>query len=196
MPYPMKPQNNKQDETSDIYTHFIDILFAIVIGQSFVLINSPEGYKYWWTRPRENLFGIVTLILIYGLVITSWIGYHRSIRKFPIKTPSRFLVDISLLFVYYMGFVNANDFQFVLVVFFASFLLYFVWDLLRLFEYQKDMLKLGLIKRSLISLIFWFFFLVIYLLYVYALREMEWTYGAYIIIILTLLVLYRYLKWR
>jgi succinate dehydrogenase hydrophobic anchor subunit len=184
-------------ETSEIYAHFIDILFAVVIGQSFVLLNSQEGYRSWLAQPAENTFGIATLLLIYGLVITSWVGYHHSIRFYPIKNPLRFVIDISLLFVYYMGFVNAKNFEIIITwVFPFSFLSYTLWDAVRLWEYRahKSSLK-ELCKRFLISLFFTLGFFIIAGIYVYVLKEVEWTHGAYFIIILMTLIFYRYLKW-
>lgn len=200
----MNPENNKTNvdikkETSEIYAHFIDILFAVVIGQSFALLNSQEGYKSWLAQPSENTFGIATLLLIYGLVITSWVGYHRSIRFYPIKNPLRFVIDISLLFVYYMGFVSAKNFEIIITwIFPFSFLLYTVWDALRLWEYhaQKSSAK-DLIKRFLISLFFTAGFFTIAAVYNHTLKEkeIEWINGALFTILLMMLVFYRYLKW-
>jgi len=198
----MNPENSNTNvdikkETSEIYAHFIDILFAVVIGQSFVLLNSHEGYKSWLAQPAENTFGIATLLLIYGLVITSWVGYHSSIRFYPIKYPLRFVIDISLLFVYYIGFVNAKNFETIITLVFPfSFLLYTLWDAVRLWEYRahKSSVK-ELFKRSLISLSFTLGFFIIAGIYVYFLKEVEWTHGAYFTIILMMLIFYRYLKW-
>ncbi|MEM3551984.1 MAG: hypothetical protein QXZ02_05835 [Candidatus Bathyarchaeia archaeon] len=198
----MNPENNKtnvdiEKETSEIYAHFIDILFAVVIGQSFVLLNSQEGYKSWLAQPSENTFGIATLLLIYGLVITSWVGYHRSIRFYPIKNPLRFVIDIFLLFIYYMGFVSAKNFENIITwVFPLSFLLYTLWDALRLWEYheQKSSAQ-DLIKRFLISLFFTAGFIIMAAVYNYTLKEVEWINGALFIILLMMLVFYRYLKW-
>jgi len=198
----MNPENSNinvdiKKETSEIYAHFIDILFAVVIGQSFVLLNSQEGYKSWLAQPAENTLGIATLLLIYGLVITSWVGYHRSIRFYPITNPLRFVIDISLLFVYYIGFVNAENFETIITLVFPfSFLLYTLWDAVRLWEYRahKSSVK-ELFKRLLISLSFTLGSFIIAGIYVYALKEVEWTYGAYFTIILMMLISYRYLKW-
>jgi succinate dehydrogenase hydrophobic anchor subunit len=198
----MNPENSNinvdiKKETSEIYAHFIDILFAVVIGQSFVLLNSQEGYKSWLAQPAENTFGIATLLLIYGLVITSWVGYHRSIRFYPVMNPLRFVIDISLLFVYYLGFVNAKNFETIITLVFPfSFLLYTLWDAVRLWEYRARKSSVEeLFKRLLISLSFTLGFFIIAGIYVYALKEVEWTHGAYFTIILMMLIFYRYLKW-
>jgi len=162
-----------------------------------MLLNSPEGYKSWFTQPAENTFGIATYILIYCLVITSWVGYHRSIRFYPIKNVFRFIIDIALLFVYYMGFVNATNFEVIMTwVFPYSFLLYTLWDAIRLWEYrnQKNLIS-DLRKRFLTSLIFMAAFFIIGLVYMYYLKEIEWIHGTLFIVILIMLIAYRCLKW-
>lgn len=188
---------NDEKETSEIYVRFIDILFAVVIGQSFGILVSQEGYKSWLSQPVENTFGIATFLLVYVLVITSWIGYHRSIKFYPIKSPLRFVVDIFLLFIYYVGFVNANNFEIIMAqVFPLSFLLYTVWDGIRLWEYraQKN-LMLDLLKRFYISLAFTILFFIISEVYMRSIKGIAWVHGALFTVILALLIIYRYLKW-
>ena len=191
---------------SNIYVRFIDILFAVVIGQSFVLLSSEERYASWFTQPFDNAFKIATLLLVYGLVITSWVGYHQSTSVYPIRNPLRFVIDIVLLFLYYTGFVNANNFELVSWIFFFTFLLYTAWDFLRLWEYwdvslvmekvSKEKIRKQLIKRLSISGSFTIFFLASIIIYLLCLKNkilgIEW---AFFVIILLLLILYRYLKW-
>jgi hypothetical protein len=144
----------------------------------------------------ENAFGIATLLLVYGLVITSWVGYHRSTRVYPIKNPLRFVIDVTLLFLYYMGFVNANNFEVVTWIFFFVFLSYTAWDAFRILEYhsQKSLTR-DLLKRLLISAVFAIGFFVIaetYAIMRTGITGIEW---AFFVVILVLLILYRYSKW-
>lgn len=191
-----KAESNEKRETSDIYVHFIDILFAVVIGQSFVLLNSKEGFGSWLTQPMENAFGIATLLVVYGLVITSWVGYHRSTRVYPIKNPLRFVIDVTLLFIYYMGFVNAGNFGLVTWIFFFAFLLYTVWDAFRILEYhsQKSLTR-DLLKRLLISAVFTIGFLAVAEVYAIMGTEITGIEWAFFVVILVMLILYRYSKW-
>jgi len=186
---------NKRD-LSDIYVRFIDILFAVVLGQSFVLLSSEEGFKPWLGEPLKNAFGIATLLLVYGLVITSWIGYHRSTRIFPIKNPLRFVIDVLLLFLYYMGFVNSNNFELVSWIFFLTFFSYTIWDILRIFEYydQKGVIRL-LLKRLAISAIFAALFFVSTYGYIQLVKEITGIEWAFFVVSLLLLIIFRYLKW-
>lgn len=189
-----KANTTDKKDLSSIYVSFIDILFAVVLGQSFVLLNSEEGFKPWLVQPRENAFGIATLLLVYGLVITSWIGYHQSTRKYPIKSPLRFVIDVLLLFLYYVGFVNANNFEIVSWIFFFTFLSYTLWDVFRIVEYRTEMTP-ELWKRLGISVGFAIMFLIISLAYVPMETQIQGIEWGLFVAILVLLVLYRYLKW-
>jgi len=188
--------SNEDKETSDIYVHFIDILFAVIIGQSFVLLNSQNGFRTWLAQPSENAFGIATLLLVYGLVITSWVGYHRSTRIYPIKNPLRFVIDVVLLFLYYMGFVEANNFQMIVWIFFYAFLSYTVWDIVRILEYfNKKERRSDLLKRLGITALFAAIFFVTAEVYVSINKEIVGVAWAFFVFILVLLIIYRYLKW-
>lgn len=189
-----KVNTTDKKDLSSIYVSFIDILFAVVLGQSFVLLNSEEGFKPWLVQPRENAFGIATLLLVYGLVITSWIGYHQSTRKYPIKSPLRFVIDVLLLFLYYVGFVNANNFEIVSWIFFFTFLSYTLWDVFRIVEYRTEMTS-ELWKRLGISVGFAIMFLIISLAHVPMETQIQGIEWGLFVAILVLLVLYRYLKW-
>lgn len=185
---------NKRD-LSDIYVRFIDILFAVVLGQSFVLLNSEEGFKPWLVHPWSNAFGIATLLLVYGLVITSWVGYHRSTRVYPIRNPLRFVIDVLLLFLYYMGFVNAGNFETVNWVFFFVFASYIAWDVFRVVEYrnQKNLIR-ELLKRLAISIAFAVVFFVSTVSYVYMKDKITGIQWGFFTILLMLLIVYRYVK--
>ncbi len=124
-------------ESSQVYVRFIDILFAVVLGQSFPLVSSVS------LDPLANAVQLSTFFLMYVLVVTSWYGYHFSSLRVQSSTP-RWIVDIILLFIYYAGFVTASrvkpdniTFVPVLLVFDATFVLYTVWSVVRLTEYRK-----------------------------------------------------------
>jgi succinate dehydrogenase hydrophobic anchor subunit len=112
---------------------FVDILFAVVIGQSFVLLASK--YAAWFQDWASNLAKIAAILLVYALVVTSWVGYHRSVKAYPILQPYRFLLDVFLLFMYYVAFASAEDFGLVTLLFFIVFVAFTLWDLVRLTEY-------------------------------------------------------------
>ncbi len=112
------PQNPTQaeEDRSEIYVNFIRILFAIVVGQGFVLLTrstSEGGFREWFADPMKNGEGLFTLLLGYSLVITSFVGYSESTGRprYPIRKPWRFIIDVSLVFLYYLLFALAADFQ-------------------------------------------------------------------------------------
>jgi hypothetical protein len=194
----LKPEdtNDKgKTEVSDTYVRFIDILFAIVLGQSFSLLTSEEGFKTWLNQPIDNAFEIATILLVYTLVITSWVGYHLSVRVYAINSVWRFIIDISLLFLYYFAFVNSDKFEVVMLIFFLSFLLYAIWDLVRIIEYWSRPFKGELWKRFGYSIVFAIISFITYWLYGYLCTKITQIGWAFFISTLVLLIAYRILKW-
>jgi hypothetical protein len=131
--------SNKFD--SDNFKNFIDLLYAVVIGQSFVFLVDEKYYANWFSlNGREimavisnasiestRIFGIGTLLVLYLLIISSWINYHTSVVKHS-NGLKQFAVDIFLLFAYYVAFSNANNFITIIFMMTLIFTLYFVWD--------------------------------------------------------------------
>lgn len=186
----------EEKDLSDVYVHFIDILFAVVIGQSFVLLSSEGWFASWLAQPFQNAFGIATLFLVYVLLVTSWVGYHQSTQSFPIKSVWRFIIDIILLFVYYMGFVYAGNFYTVIAIFASAFTLYTIWDIFRLKEYYSEKkLRRRLLKRLAISVGFTVGFLIIVLLYPSICSLIPGFQWAFLFLVALLLIVYRILKW-
>ncbi|MGB7952647.1 MAG: hypothetical protein WCF23_01595, partial [Candidatus Nitrosopolaris sp.] len=89
---------------SEFYKYIVFVGFAVIIGQSFVKsttilipfnrLSTYDGF--------ENAF---MLILVYFFIVTSWIGYFRSIIKKPhtetkIGT-ARFGTDLFILYMFY-----------------------------------------------------------------------------------------------
>jgi uncharacterized membrane protein len=137
---------------SDIYTSFIDILFAVIIAESFVLLS---GYSVWIYDLKSNALHFAILAFFYILVISSFVGWHRTIAtdsQHPEKI-IRFSLDGILLFFYYVGFTSVQNFVLVLTIVFIVFGLYFGWDIARYLEYierkqdKNILLNIGLVNR-------------------------------------------------
>ena len=126
-----------QEDSSGIYVKFIDVLFAIVLGQSFVLLSSSSGLASWMANPISHIWDMMNTVLTYSLVITSWVGYHDSVRTLRIRKVWRFVIDIMLLFLYYLGFTYVNSFPKLSIVVVLVFMLYFLWNVARFFEYRS-----------------------------------------------------------
>ena len=123
------------DNQSGIVIDFIDPLFAVVLHISFV---EMMFHKPWFTDlhlviREPYFFHLVTLGLAYFTIVSSWIGYHQSIKKAPINVEKgwgqiRFALDIVLLIGYFFLVASSENFQrelWILVVIFFAFVL---WD--------------------------------------------------------------------
>ena len=185
-------------ENSGVYVRFVDILFAVVLGQSFVLLTPKYGM--WFSDWASYIAPIATTLLVYGLVITSWVGYHRSVKAYPILEPYRFILDISLLFIYYAGIASVEDFRLEALLFICVFVVYALWDLTRLGEYWRRLAasrdeRKDLIRRAMVSAGFATAFGVLWYVYSFAFPQ-AFTAGALFVGMLILLVVYRYTKWE
>jgi succinate dehydrogenase hydrophobic anchor subunit len=191
----LSDSKNDTDKLCRTYVSFIDVLFAVVIGQSFVLLTATDYYSAWFAEPLKNAFGLSTLVLVYALVVTSWVGYHQSVENYPLKSVGRFLIDIVLLFLYYYAFANAKFFGSVLFAITASFFAYTIWDSIRIYENRNNLIN-DLWKRMFVSLVFFGLYLTTFVGYGYAVayvgQGIEWLFFA---IAVFLLIAYRCVKW-
>jgi hypothetical protein len=88
----------------DLLQHAINILFALVLVESF-----PIATKIF--IPFSNLFNLfyfvnaLALLFIYFFIITSWIGYFKSIQSHQHSEKKtglvRFGIDIFIIYLYY-----------------------------------------------------------------------------------------------
>jgi len=180
---------------TDNYVAFIDVLFAVVIGQSFVLLLDKDYYKLWFAEPFTYAFGIFTIFLVYALVISSWVGYHQSIKAYPIQSIWRFFIDVILLFLYYLAFASASNFGMVLFVLFTSFFAYSIWDGIRLYELRNELTN-ELWKRLVCTIVFFGFFVAIFFSYDYVTKLIGGIEFVYWLASVILLGFYRYVKWN
>lgn len=139
----------EQKNRSKHYTSFIDILFAIVIGQTFVILASPQGISTWIAEPQGSIIKIADTILGFALIVTSWIRYHSSVEKFPHKTPIRFTLDLALLLFYFLVFVYDDSFLAVSIIFLIVFSIYSIWNAIRFIEYREQAKEYRLLRRTL-----------------------------------------------
>ena len=186
------PENIRNQ--SKTYTQFIDILFAIVLAQSFILLASNQGFSTWIANPSANLIAISDTILGFALIVTSWIRYHPSIEVFPHKSPIRFVLDLSLLFFYFLVFVYNSYFLSVSAIFLIVFIIYSIWTAVRFYEYQEYSKEYHLMKRTLEAIGFTFGFAIIVILrYADSNQILE---GLCVAGSAALLIGYRGLLWR
>jgi len=109
------------------------------------------------------------------------------------KNVGRFIIDIILLFFYYLAFVNVKSFGSTSIIIFAVFFLYFAWSSIRLYEYYDARATFGLVKRTAQAGTFaGAFFVIALIAYVYPDATIE---GVLLFSSFALLIYYRKLYW-
>ena len=87
---------------------FIDILFALVIGQVLLEVRWPSLYPVITT-------GHASMLVAAFVTIASWIGYNNSHNKPQYRIQFinwpliQFFIDISLVFFYWLMVIAAED---------------------------------------------------------------------------------------
>lgn len=136
----------KLDERS-VGIGFVDVLFALVMGQILSSVNWSALYSADWRellgRPHPR---IANLIVATVVTLASWIGYHNSANRprFKIRFVNwplfQFVLDIVLVLDYWLlatlaagrlGATPSNRLTAFLV--FLAFVLYALWDLVSFF---------------------------------------------------------------
>jgi len=67
------------NKLSERLVQFIGIVFAVVVAESFV------RYSSLILNPATSPIGFVGLLVVYLIIISSWIRYHRKAFKYPYK---------------------------------------------------------------------------------------------------------------
>jgi hypothetical protein len=100
------PQPNHAQEEDKVGIDFVDILFALVVGEALLALNRAL---------QMPAVGIVHLVFAAVLTITSWIGYHNSSHRFLGKITfnfrkprnlinlAKFSLDIILVVLYWVA---------------------------------------------------------------------------------------------
>lgn len=133
-------------ELNEFYKKTIDIIYAFIIGQSFLQLDSlfiPISTIFEF----HKLVDIGALFLAYFITIIGWIGYHKSIMNRPHigrLGNMRFSVDLFIVFlVYYLIRLASptskvpyyDTFIWLIPVLFST---YLVWDTIKFFEYRNQ----------------------------------------------------------
>lgn len=93
------------NDLNKFYKHTVDIIYAFIIGQSFLQLDSLfipiNGLSDW-----HRLVDFAAVLLAYFITIIGWITYHKSITHRPHIGKwgnARYAVDLFILFlVYYL----------------------------------------------------------------------------------------------
>lgn len=128
------------DVRKGFYIIAIHMLFAIVVGHSFILASDVIIPIQTLLESTDHK-SASTLIFSYMLIVSGWVGYTRSISIKPHRDTSlgamRFIFDLIILFEYfylleitYKG--PIEDFPLIVVVIFFTYLLS---DIVKHYEY-------------------------------------------------------------
>jgi hypothetical protein len=149
------------------------------------------------TSPQR--FHIAGLVLGYVTIILSWVFYHRSIIRHPIRVENRdgfvrFLFDIMLLVLYWLLLVEFDSVVFQLELVLLIFFVFTIWDQFKLSEHHmRDSSEDR--KRAGVSTFWFLVFLLLYVSYFYQLGraqiQVDWYDGVFLILAIVFTVLYR-----
>ena len=170
---------------------------------SLLLYYLQQPWLVWNLHGKLEIGG---LALAYLTIVTSWVGYHISIRNNPINVENRygmlrFIFDIILLAFYWLLLIDFQSLTLQLLLLAAIFAVFIVWDQLKALEYRFDGDLQGQRRRGVTTL--WFIaFSLIYA--VYALPFFAWfptsSIGernfAFLLIATICVLLYRFHKKR
>ena len=192
-------------ERTQFYAQAIHVLFAIVLGQSFMLASDILIPFQSILKP-DNHTTVMALIFVYILIVSGWAGYTKSILNQPHKDTNlgtvRFIIDLIILFEYFYLLrisqtEHLNDLPIVVGIIFTT---YIAWDFVKYREHSpKDGTYIG--NRGKITVQFCILMWVVTLLYytgrfeIIAL-EVGWpAYNVVVIVFGILIVAYRVNKW-
>jgi len=141
----LKEIETKTKWISDRLIQYVDIVFGVVVGQSLIrnkdLLSNPLSFP----------FASLALFIVLSTVTLSWMGYHKSMYKYPYKAEriskkrlrpfTDFIIVITYTYFlftvesYKIDVVNIDLFSFVIcyVLFFG---LYLLDGFIRIWEYH------------------------------------------------------------
>ena len=143
----MLPRNPAN--ATEFYPFSAHLIYAVIVTLSFeiagnVFIPFDKAFSSY-----DNALSI-SLLLSYAFIISGWVGYTKSISKRPHRENwlgnTRFVIDLVILFLafYLLSLTNPEKFERFITVFGtfiwlfpATFIVYFIWDMFKYFEYKK-----------------------------------------------------------
>ncbi len=210
--------NRKKDK--DIFSSICHFIFAVVIAISY---NTAAGVFFdpevffnpgvSFLTNLDSVIPILELLLAYVAIISGWVGYSRSIKKWPHTDGKlgafRFSLDIAILFCYFGLLTSAspqNEFQNYFFYWLASLsILFIIWDAIKIKEYyQKGQpRKIAALFRSLGKTIAFSFMIIIALPLMFMILSentnevitYDTVYTGILVSTMGVLIVYRYVKW-
>jgi hypothetical protein len=173
-----------RNDLNKFYKRTVDIIYAFIIGQSFLQLDSllvpvPNVFEY------HRFIDEAALFLAYFITVFGWITYHKSITYRPHigrLGNARYTVDLFILFLTYYILRLANPdgkapYGQTFTIFIPLlFLVYTIWDAIKLFEYRsKDKMILVNKKGFMTTLLYGVFFILLGYVYLNLLNALPIT---------------------
>lgn len=145
---------SRNDETAGL--DFLDFLFTVAISVgltpellqvSWVTGLLSEGWQRNGRWPTQDEgFNICVFGLGFLNLTLSWFGYHASIKSRPLNYLSgygmvRFILDVLLVIMYGVILVKYKSFRVVLFLLVLVFIIFVIWDGLKIGEYWSQEFK-------------------------------------------------------
>jgi 5'(3')-deoxyribonucleotidase len=154
-PFPSAPPRFRVEPLSTDFVRLVDVIFGVTLTQSLVIYRK-EIVSF------SPMILIVTLVVVYMTVTLSWVGYHRSISKYPYNKSRwsmlRLSLDIFILVVYAFLAFAAPEPTRVIVGLAVVFMLYSVDGLTRRAEWRDSKVSkpwLSVIFSALLIGVWW-----------------------------------------
>jgi hypothetical protein len=184
------------------YQYAVHIAFGVVIAQSFYSATQ-KFIPFSQLLTFNGTLLASSLVMAYFIIITSWIGYYKSIKKSGYTETklgaTRFGMDFLILFVYYYfislltadikpnpappSWMNVNYYDVFVWLMPILFAIYWAWDIVKFLEYRCDSKKKKQDRRNrmVITIIFFWVFVAQSAAYQFFVPQMELKLGGYVI---------------
>jgi hypothetical protein len=139
--------NNSSEESKLNYRIFVNILYAVVIGETiFEYANELLSVS----------ISTLALVVVYTGIISSWLFWNNAIDKYPHVSFKRFITDIIVLLSYMIMMKNHTNLDSVFIGFIFLYSLFVIWDFLTRLEHgaKSSRLKTSVINLIVISLVY------------------------------------------
>ena len=131
---------NKDRQLKESLRALVTILFAVVFGVGLSQLNEVSGIDQY-----------LILSLAYVAVLLSWWGYHWGTIVGPSETNCiNYFIDILLLVVYWYLIYTKESLSLILTLYVFMFLLYLLWETIRVFKVQRPLYEKEIIKKAII----------------------------------------------
>jgi hypothetical protein len=135
-----QPAGQDLQQSGKFRIDFIDPLFAVAIHIGFVEGLLTESWAHDRTFPAFNDIANIWMFFVglFFVIVTSWVGYHLSIERRPLKQNERFYIDIVLLVLYFFVLLYFRSPSKMCVLLVLIYVFYIAWDYYKTREYDQE----------------------------------------------------------